>query len=262
MHRFTVREHLPGVYHIKDAMGVCMTLLTGSERSLLIDAGYGLEDVSAFVRTLTDKPVQLLLTHGHHDHALGARWFDTALMLRDEVTVYATYTQAHWRSRVAEQAADKGLTVPENWMDADMASPCPIDAESIALGGMTAQIIAVPGHTPGSAVVYVPERSLLLTGDDWNPTTWLFFPESVGVGVYRAHMSALTSLPFRHVLCPHQEALFPRRALEDFLAGLTDEALRQARPVDMGWALDTREAHPAPGQQFVFDYAKAREVLS
>ena len=36
----------------------------------------------------------------------------------------------------------------------------------IDLGGLTAQIIEAPGHTPGSAVVYVPERKLLLSGDD------------------------------------------------------------------------------------------------
>ena len=69
-------EILPGVWHIQDKMGVCMTLLTGDDQALLIDTGYGLEDVAAYVRTLTNKPLSVMLTHGHHDHALGARWFD------------------------------------------------------------------------------------------------------------------------------------------------------------------------------------------
>lgn len=261
MQHFTALAHRPGVYHIRDGMGVCMTLLAGAERALLIDAGYGLADVSAFVRTLTDKPVDLFLTHGHHDHALGAQWFDTALMLPEEVPVYETYTQPCWRARVADQAAAKGLTVPADWLDAPAAQPEPITAGGIDLGGLTAQVIACPGHTPGSAVIHVPEWELLITGDDWNPTTWLFFPEAVGVGAYREHMRALLALPFTDVLCSHQQSLYPRKALEDFIAGLTDEALRQARPVDMGWALDTREAFPAQGQNIVFDYAKAKEVI-
>ena len=72
---FIEREVLPGVRHIRDGLGVCFTLLTGGTRALLVDAGYGVEDVSAFVHTLTDLPVTLWLTHGHFDHAPGARWF-------------------------------------------------------------------------------------------------------------------------------------------------------------------------------------------
>lgn len=46
-------EFRPGVFHIQDAMGVCMTLLCGKDRALLVDTGYGLEDVGAYVKTLT-----------------------------------------------------------------------------------------------------------------------------------------------------------------------------------------------------------------
>ena len=73
---FTALEVLPGVFHIRDCMGVCMTLLAGRDQALLVDTGYGLEDVRSFIRTLTDKPLTVLLTHAHHDHALGAQWFE------------------------------------------------------------------------------------------------------------------------------------------------------------------------------------------
>ena len=67
---FTSQEVFPGIFHITDAMGVSFTLLTGSERALLIDTGYGLEDAAAYVRSVTSRPVDVLLTNGHHDHAL------------------------------------------------------------------------------------------------------------------------------------------------------------------------------------------------
>ena len=73
MFRFT--EIAPGVKHIQDAMGVCFTLIEGEQSAVLFDTGYGTEDVQAYVRTLTDKPVKVYLSHGHHDHMLGARWF-------------------------------------------------------------------------------------------------------------------------------------------------------------------------------------------
>ena len=40
---FTAREVLPGVHHIQDAMGVCMTLLTGEARALLVDTATGMD---------------------------------------------------------------------------------------------------------------------------------------------------------------------------------------------------------------------------
>ena len=73
---FRQNEVFPGVYHITDAMGVSFTLIEGDERAILFDTGYGTEDAGACVKTLTDKPAKVYLSHGHHDHVLGARWFD------------------------------------------------------------------------------------------------------------------------------------------------------------------------------------------
>jgi len=257
MSGFTHREVLPGVFHIRDAMGVYMTLLAGDERALLVDCGYGLEDVAAFVRTLTDKPLTVLLTHAHHDHALGAMWFERTVIFEQDRAEFSVYTGEAQRRRVAAQAREKGLDVPQSYLTKTIPMPGRLEAGRIDLGGMTVQVILCPGHTPGSAVIAVPERRLLLTGDDWNPCTWLFFPEALSAQAYRRNVRTLLDLPFDHVLCSHREALYPRAALEEFLAGLTDEALRAAKKVSLGHPADTREAVPAPGQQFVFDYVKA-----
>ena len=256
MHHFESAEVLPGVFHIKDIMGVCMTLLVGEKRALLVDAGYGLEDVASYIATLTDKPVTFMLTHGHHDHALGAQWFREALMFPAERPVYDVYTHEPYRTRVAGQAEGKGLAVPEGFMARPVAVPADLTEGPMDLGGMTAEVIFCPGHTPGSAVIHVPERQLLLTGDDWNPCTWAFFPEAMPAETFRRNVTALLALPFTHVLCSHQHALQERAAFEAFVTGLTDEALLTARKVDMNWPIDTREATPAPGQIFVFDYGK------
>ena len=73
---FHARHVFPGVTHITDVMGVSFTLIEGTKRAILFDTGYGLENVNAYIRTLTGKAVTVLLSHGHHDHILGARWFD------------------------------------------------------------------------------------------------------------------------------------------------------------------------------------------
>ena len=212
---FTVTATLPGVWHIQDSMSVCFTLIAGERQALLVDAGYGLENAAAFAASLTPLPVQLWLTHGHHDHALGARWFPQVKLCPEEAPVYGEYTSAHWRRHVLQGAVARGIPADEaDYLAGEMPAPALLPGETIDLGGLTAQVIPCPGHTPGSAVVFVPELSLLLTGDDWNPTTWLFFPEALDVYAYRARMEALLALPFARVLCPHDPGLQPREKLE------------------------------------------------
>ncbi len=255
---FQAIEHLPGVWQIADPMGVCCTLLVGETGALLVDAGYGLEDISAFAGTLTDKPVRLLLTHGHHDHALGAMDFDAAWLFPEDEAVYRTYTAMPQRLRVADSAAQNGRVFDRERF---LTAPVPETAappECVDLGGLTARIILCPAHTPGSAAVFVPERKLLLTGDDWNPVTWLFFPESLTVWQYREHVRRLTELPFEHVLCSHRQQLFPAAALTSFLDGLTDGVIMAAEPSGEGAAMGiaTVTAHPSGDMILVFDSKK------
>ena len=53
---FKTETYFAGVYHIADAMSVCMTLVVGQKQAVLIDAGYGLEPVGDAVSALTDLP--------------------------------------------------------------------------------------------------------------------------------------------------------------------------------------------------------------
>lgn len=256
---FQAKEVLPGVYHIQDALGVCMTLLVGDTQALLLDTGYGVEDVASFIRTITAKPLTVVLTHGHHDHALGAMWFDQTLMFEEDREDFLTYTGEKQRKRIWEQARGKGLTVRGDYRSVFIPTPQPLQGQTMDLGGMRVEIIHCPGHTPGSAAAYVPERKLLLTGDDWNPCTWLFFPKALPVKEYRANVRQLSVLPYEHVLCSHQPVLFPREKMDSFLAALTDGTLRAASRVHMEAYPDIETCQVAlpEDQVLVFDWNKA-----
>lgn len=256
---FWYREVLPDVYHIEDSMGVCMTLLSGRKKAVLVDAGYGLEDIAGFAATLTDKPIRLILTHGHYDHILGAGWFPEAAVFAEDEELMLEHSADFWKNRVLEEAARKGIRADEKaFLSRSLPVRKHLEEGLIDLGDVSVQVIHCPGHTEGSAVFYIPEHALLLTGDDWNPCTWLFFPEALPVRDYRRNLQSLLKLPFRYVLCPHRRELYERSMLEDFAVGLTDEKLLAAVPVDTGsWmGVRTVQAEPAPDQCLVFDAEK------
>ena len=263
----------PGITHITDAMGVSFTLIEGTDRALLFDTGYGMEDVQAYVSTLTDMPLKVLLSHGHHDHMLGARWFDRTYLCREDMEEFSVRTGAFQRTKVMKQAAERGVPVPADFMDAPIAMPEEIRFEEKAgrfdcltesLGGLDVLVIHIPGHTPGSIILFIPACGLLLTGDDWNPCTWMWFPSSLAADQWRENMTdAVSALEAEigvnvdSVLCSHQPMVRDGEELKTFLAYMTDERLKNAPAVDMGAPINThRITDETRGWTLVFDRDK------
>ena len=270
---FTVNQALPGVRHITDTMGVSFTLIEGRERAILFDTGYGTENVKAFVGTLTDKPVTVLLSHGHHDHMLGARWFEKTYLCAEDAEEFRERTAEGQRTKVRRQAEDQGVPVPGDFMTAPIPLPEAIrftgktgsfESRREELGQLEVQVIKVPGHTPGSIVLYVPLCDLLLTGDDWNPCTWMWFPTSAAANLWRDRMKELIQTleeahgrDIRHVICSHQKMMWEGREIKGFLDYMTDGRMKNAPSIDMGAPINTLEIrNDEEGWQLIFDYDK------
>lgn len=269
---FELNHVCPGVTHIRDAMGVCMTLIEGEKAALLVDTGYGVEDVGGFIASMVgSKPVHVYLTHHHHDHTLGAYTIGnlpdcTCSMLEADMPAFTVYNGPEKRRQVLAQAQSKGLIEKDPLAeDLFLAGECELPDDAVTgdidLGGLTVRIIDCPGHTPGSGCVLIVEHKLMLTGDDWNPCTWLFFPEALGVREYRDNVKMLQAYDFTHVLCSHQLECYPREKFDSFVDHLTDDVLMSAKPVTIGGYehINTRQADVTDGQILVFDWDKYRE---
>ena len=263
--RIEKTKMMENVWMLTDRMGMHMTLLVGDDKALLIDTGYGFDDITAAVREITPLPFDVLLTHGHHDHACGAFQFDHVLMHRDEQAVFAFYAGS-WRQRVWQQATNKGLDLSDWTEEEFIRIPCGqaafMDECEISLGGLTAQILSCPGHTKGSLCVYVKERQLLLPGDDMNPTTWIFFPECEGLGTLIDSLQKASSLPFSQVLCPHHNQLLSRADFDAFLQGLSMEnVLSTSEKAYHLWeGKKVFACHPQPHYTLCYDFEKLPEA--
>ena len=68
-------------FYILDDERVRQFLIVGEDEALLIDTGFEDSHVYQAVRSITDLPVQVLMTHGDRDHAGGLKDFPCPLFL-------------------------------------------------------------------------------------------------------------------------------------------------------------------------------------
>ncbi len=185
-----------GAYSLSDtgpAGSVSIFLLVGAEKALLIDSGYGLLDLHALIREITDKPVTLVNTHGHLDHANGSWQFENAYLRSEDMDVYQKHA-----SREFLQDAFAGKPDTQRLADMMAAGPARMlpldDIDSFDLGDRKVSVIHMPGHTKGSVCLIDEANRAAFTGDNLCRSVWLSLPESLSVAEYRAVLEQLLVL--------------------------------------------------------------------
>ncbi|MBQ8094413.1 MAG: MBL fold metallo-hydrolase [Clostridia bacterium] len=245
------------VVQITDGRGVNLTLVMGMRSALLIDTGYGLEPIRPVLDSLTTLPVQIVLTHAHHDHALGCMQFENVLAFPEEQAVYEHYTCRERRLKVLSAAGLQAESY-EAYLNSQMPPLSTLEEDRFDLGEIHVQTVKVPGHTPGSAMFLVEEERLLITGDNWNPETWLFFPEALPLHIYKQNMNTVMSLPFDKVLCSHHRGVYPRCVLDDFLSHIRSDASYSRMPFPDLPQIEAMRMVLPEDQVIVFDREKCQ----
>ena len=162
-----------GLFQIR-ALGARVTVLVDGGQALMVDAGArlswgpiakGLEDINL----TPDRISRVVVTHHHPDHAGGLREFAGATQAKvavhrsDAPVVQGSEPPpSPLRSRLLATAAQPVI--------ATMAGgPVPVD-ETLDDGdvlpfGTGVRVVHVPGHTPGSIALYLPEKRAVIVGD-------------------------------------------------------------------------------------------------
>lgn len=217
--------------------GELMYLVEGDNRAALIDTGTGVGDLKAYINNLTDKPVFVLLTHGHVDHAMGAPAFDEVYMNSLDKEVHVNHSEFAIRKEYLQMTmGDKfALIKEEDYIPIESCdrykslSP----GDHFDLGGITLEICKGAGHTPGLVTILIVEERSLLLGDACNPLTFLFDEHTLGVSSYEKTLRELdkkTKGRYDRVYLSHGDGDAPKEMLdsvlavcEDIKAGRTDD---------------------------------------
>ena len=161
-------------------------LLIGTEKAMLIDCGMGIGDLQGAVRMITDKPLIVVITHGHIDHTGNICQFEEAWIHpkdRENAVPQSLKRRRFDVSRVAER--QKGaIGSPYNMfrlypfdLHTDLREPdgpMPLlhdvtDGMEFDLGG--GRIVTAyecPGHTTGEIVLLDHKTRSLFAGDAIN----------------------------------------------------------------------------------------------
>lgn len=141
-------------------------LLNGNQRSLLIDTGLGIGNISEAAAKLTDKPVTAVATHIHWDHIGGHKYYPDFYAHEAEL----------------------------DWLDG---------GECIRLGDRVIEVIHTPGHSPGHMCFWEEKTGYLFTGDlAYRGMLTAWFP-STDPEAYLKSLETVAALPVKKVFPAH-----------------------------------------------------------
>lgn len=216
------------IYHIHEPGGVYTTLIVGEEKALLIDTGYGFGNLAEYIRTLTDKPLEVVLTHGHTDHCGGNYQFPTVYMNLIDVPTYLWYETTQKKLIVEKFKRDRaavGLSDvwPESfdenkWVQQHTRHFEPLkNGQIFDLGGRREEIFFMPGHTMGSIVIFDHKTGLLFSGDNISDSLWILFDTSATLSSYVSNLLDIRLLPIKGIVAAHRDIIFPVSITDDLL---------------------------------------------
>lgn len=208
------RQILSGVYHIGDGRGNFCTLLVGETGAILYDTMMGLEDLKSYAAGLTAFEPMVINSHCHFDHVGGNYQFDRVYMSERDFPLLDVGL-----SHISVLEETQGVPLAhlrDSFANKERVNAIAPDTV-IDLGGLTAEVLALPGHTPGCLGLLCREHRLLLAGDAISPQECLFFPES-SLEDYAGTLDSLQDKPFDEFLLSHFDILFQKPMIRKFAA--------------------------------------------
>ena len=185
----------------------CNTYLIKGSKTILIDPGHLhlFDHVRVGLLGLNLKPEDIdlvMITHGHPDHLEAASLFKKPTLFTMSEAEYGFIQE--WTGRKMGELF--------NGFEPDFF----LQEGELIVGDLTFQVLAAPGHSPGSICLYWPEHRVLFTGD-------LIFSQGIGRtdlpggdgGLLKESIKRLAGLNVEYILSGHGEVIKGKKEVED-----------------------------------------------
>jgi hydroxyacylglutathione hydrolase len=161
-----------------------MYIIEGTQKAMLIDTGTKCEKLDSVVKLITQKPLVVMITHIHPDHAGNIKYFDQ-IYLHPADTVLIRTMKVAYNGKI-------------NFVK---------DGEKFDLGGTTIEALHTPGHTPGSIVLLDRKAGNCYSGDAFGSgQVWMQLEPHVSMAIYAQScrtMEALMDKGITKIYCGH-----------------------------------------------------------
>lgn len=213
MDKGTIRQINSHVWLLRDEHNDTCYLVTGKEKALLIDTMCGYVNVREMAESITLLPLLVANTHGHGDHIFGNVWFREAMLHPSDLPM------------TEEMLRDPEVCRIMKEQHVSMSAFRPIqNGDLIDLGNLTLEVIALPGHTPGSVCFLLREDRILFTGDAINRHLWMQLNDCLTLKAYAENIRSILWVKEKADIILHGHASGPEdiSLTDKMLRGLTD----------------------------------------
>ena len=152
-------------------------LLIGDEKAMLIDTGMGMGDLRGAVEQITDKPLVVVISHGHVDHTANARQFKEIWIHPKDADKPIPQDLQRRRDDTRLIAQRQKGIYPYD-INVDLREPGPdepmpvinhlYDGQQFDLGGRIVTAYECPGHSSGEMIFLDEKTRCLFVGDALN----------------------------------------------------------------------------------------------
>lgn len=158
--------------------------------------------IDDFIKNNKLRLKHLVNTHMHIDHSFGIGY----MMQNYDLKLECNIADQFLAERLMQQAKMFGLPMLINELQINVELN---EGDCVTVGGEKLLILHVPGHSPGSIVIYAPDSSFIISGD-------VLFNSSIGRsdlpgGNYRQLVGAIKE---KLMILPDDTVVYPGHGME------------------------------------------------